>query len=33
MADLKELRKRFAAAYYARDLDTMMTLYRSDAEV
>ncbi len=33
MADLKELRKRFAAAYNSRDLETMMMLYRQDAEV
>jgi ketosteroid isomerase-like protein len=33
MADPKELRKRFAAAYNSRDLETMMTLCRPDAEV
>ncbi len=33
MADLKELRNRFAAAYNSHDLETMMQLYGLDAEV
>jgi ketosteroid isomerase-like protein len=33
MADLKELRKRFAAAYNSHDLETMMKLYGPHAEV
>ncbi len=33
MADLKELRKRFATAYNDRDLESMTHFYRPDAVV
>ena len=33
MADVKDLRKRFATAYNERDLERMIQLYRADAVV